>query len=343
MGITVRTRSFWLGLGTAVLVLGVTGLAWACGPQADMRVQPTSGPAGSEATVQGAGFPENAPVEVRWEAINGQLLGTAQGPDFSMAVTIPEVGEGTYTIVARPVGEAAYDRPTASAAFTVTAPARTSQGDTTAPSGEAQQGAEGDQATTEESQPATGDPAATQEEAPAPEEEAAPATAEESQPADTATSEESATREQPPATADETTAGDQPAEGSATDTGEGTAPAEEPGASQADEGTADTGEVTADEAAAADRYFEGSLPPARPPARAAQSDLWSGLKAEEGAGGGTALREETAGARPDQSLQAGLLLVGLGSAALLGGFLVAQARRRRVSTVAADAERGSGD
>lgn len=338
---TIHRRSFWLGLGTAVLLVGITGLAWACGPQADMRVQPTSGPAGSEVTVQGAGFPENAPVEVRWEAINGHLLATAHGPDFSMAVTIPEVGEGTYTIVARPVGEAAYDRPTASAAFTVTAAARSSEGDSTAPSGEPEQAAESEQATTEDDQQATGDSTATQEAAPAPapEQQAAPTTTQDSQPAaEPAPSDQTAQQE--PAATQEAAGSDQPADGSATDTADGTVPAEESGAIQADEEPGATGEETADGASAGERYFEGSLPPAQAPARAAESDLWSGLNAEDGAGD-AALREEPATAQPDQGLTAGLLLVGLGTAALLGGFLVAQVRRRRLRTVGTGPERPS--
>ncbi|HVE46580.1 MAG TPA: hypothetical protein VNA57_07535 [Acidimicrobiales bacterium] len=107
----------------AAVAVGAGGLAWACVPMPFMSVQPrASGPPGSEVTVIGASFP--GPVDIRWNGHDGALLASAEGPDFSRMVKIPETPEGLYVVfgVARdPAGGVAA---TASAAFQVIGPRR---------------------------------------------------------------------------------------------------------------------------------------------------------------------------------------------------------------------------
>ena len=63
-----------------------------------VRPQP-SGPAGSQVLVVGLGFDAAKPVEVRWGSVDGEGLGRASGPDFSVDVVIPDVAPGLYTLV----------------------------------------------------------------------------------------------------------------------------------------------------------------------------------------------------------------------------------------------------
>lgn len=114
----------------AGLTLGVStaaGLAWACVPQPRLiTVQPrASGPAGSEVTVASLGF-DPGRAEVRWNAADGDLLASAEGPDFSVPVKIPEAPDGVYHVVVlarSPGGEIGN---TASVSFQVTSSATAS-------------------------------------------------------------------------------------------------------------------------------------------------------------------------------------------------------------------------
>lgn len=84
----------------AAVMLAAATVAWACVPQPRLiTLQPrSSGPAGSAVTVAALGF-DPGRAEVRWNAGDGELLGTANGPDFSVGVTIPQVAEGLYHVV----------------------------------------------------------------------------------------------------------------------------------------------------------------------------------------------------------------------------------------------------
>lgn len=94
------------GVGAAFgLIMGL-GLAWACTPTSSIVLLPETGPAGSKITVAGQVAPDAgpaAPVEIRWNSVSGLLLGTVS-PDasrnFSAEVTVPEVGEGIYYVMA---------------------------------------------------------------------------------------------------------------------------------------------------------------------------------------------------------------------------------------------------
>lgn len=79
-------------------VVGI-GVAWACTPAAEISVSPAKGKSNDTATVSGAQFKE-APVQIHWETVNGPVIGTAQGPSFSVAVTIPDSAPGTHYLVA---------------------------------------------------------------------------------------------------------------------------------------------------------------------------------------------------------------------------------------------------
>jgi len=83
-----------------VTLLAATG-AWACFPLPVLSVQPrASGPAGTLVTVEGVDFGGGVASEVRWNAIDGPLLGRGSSDRFSIPVTIPQAGDGVYAIVA---------------------------------------------------------------------------------------------------------------------------------------------------------------------------------------------------------------------------------------------------
>jgi hypothetical protein len=80
------------------VLLGLSSLAWAC-TLPDIRLDRVSGPAGTEVNVTGSQFSEDA-VEIRWETKTGALLATAEGPEFSVEVTVPESSAGVAYMVA---------------------------------------------------------------------------------------------------------------------------------------------------------------------------------------------------------------------------------------------------
>jgi len=112
-------------------VLGIAGLvgaaatatgsvAWGCVPQPYIVVQPrASGPAGAQVEVIGDNF-EGGAVEIRWNRLDGDLLGKANGPTFSVTVTIPDQTEGLYSLLAISRGAQGEVGSIARAAFSVT-------------------------------------------------------------------------------------------------------------------------------------------------------------------------------------------------------------------------------
>ncbi len=136
----VKQRGTSLALfGLFVILMGAS-TAWACVPQPLITLSPqASGPRGSRVTVDGLAI--EGPVEIRWDAVDGPLLGKAMGPTFSAEVTIPEASEGLHAIIVaerRPDGGLGS---TGRASYEVTAPARSSVG------GEASQGTTADATT----------------------------------------------------------------------------------------------------------------------------------------------------------------------------------------------------
>ncbi len=85
-----------------LLVAVVAGAsAWACVPQPMIAsVQPRSSAApGAQVTVVGENF-SGSPVEIRWNGLQGPLLGTGNGPSFAVPVTVPDEAPGLYLLTA---------------------------------------------------------------------------------------------------------------------------------------------------------------------------------------------------------------------------------------------------
>lgn len=81
---------------------GVSGAA-ACVPFPFVSVAaPANGPPGTQVTLVGSEFPQD-PIEVRWNGSDGPTVATAEGPQFSVKVPIPEspVGLHTFVVLAR--------------------------------------------------------------------------------------------------------------------------------------------------------------------------------------------------------------------------------------------------
>ena len=87
-------------IGLVVATLAWAAAAWACFPLPLVTVAPqASGAAGDQVTVNGVDLGAGA-IEVRWNALDGTLLGRGSGPNFSIPVTIPDAPDGVYVIVA---------------------------------------------------------------------------------------------------------------------------------------------------------------------------------------------------------------------------------------------------
>ena len=87
-------------LVVAAALLVPAAVAWACVPNANVTVHPTSGPPGTQATVSGSGW-ANGPVRILWDQADGQVLAETRGPSFSgVPVTIPQSADGLRKIVA---------------------------------------------------------------------------------------------------------------------------------------------------------------------------------------------------------------------------------------------------
>ena len=90
-----------VGLMATIVVGGA--LAWACSPDANISLSSGSGAAGSAVSVSGSEFTYNrspAAVEIRWNSLNGPIIGRATGPHFSESVEIPEGATGLNVIYA---------------------------------------------------------------------------------------------------------------------------------------------------------------------------------------------------------------------------------------------------
>lgn len=97
--VSSRRAAMCISLLVSLVLLGAASSAIACVPASSVSLQPQSGPSGSTTTVKGESFPKGD-VEIRWDSLNGQVLGMAQGPSFSLPVTIPNVEPGVYRVLA---------------------------------------------------------------------------------------------------------------------------------------------------------------------------------------------------------------------------------------------------
>lgn len=92
---SLRRSSFLLGF--LAVVVAVAGTALACVPQPLVSLQPrSSGLPGSRVRLSAVAV--NGAAEIRWNAIDGQLLATGSGPSFSVDITIPDEPEGLYAV-----------------------------------------------------------------------------------------------------------------------------------------------------------------------------------------------------------------------------------------------------
>ena len=113
------------GVLIAAVVLGVASFAWACTNFARVdAINPPADAPRSEVTVRGAGVGPNALVQLRWNALDGQVIGSAAADGnggFSVKGLVPANAlPGVYSVIAV-AGQTGVGR----AAFEVTAPAGT--------------------------------------------------------------------------------------------------------------------------------------------------------------------------------------------------------------------------
>lgn len=117
-----RQRRIWVAVAaTAALAAGGGAMAWACTAAASLSVRwpdapleqgggvpgtALSGAPGAQVSVVGTYFRSDVPVQVRWNNADGPVLATAEGPDFSLELSIPDDAPGVHTVVAvQPAGE----------------------------------------------------------------------------------------------------------------------------------------------------------------------------------------------------------------------------------------------
>lgn len=307
-----------VAVAAALMIFGAASVAWACTQQAFIgSISPGSGPAGSRATVTARMF-NPGPVQIRWNSTDGTLLATGTGPDFAVAVTIPNATPDTYSVVAvQREGNVVLGK--ASISFTVT-PADTamsggynsSEGGTTASEGQAASGSTSRSSSGNQVAPGGSDPAA-----------------------GSVTSGNGGaafpTESQAPGASAPTPAAPTSAASSAHSVASGSA-----GTAQSGGGTVRS-PLTASTAAPGDRN-QNSIPAtaatddvssASPSARSATADLWGGFASSEPSRSvGLDAPVSGSGSTSPLALGAGLLSVGL--VALFAGFGVAEHRRRRV-------------
>ena len=91
------SRTLLLGmLGSLGVMTAFAGLAWACTPQARIRLSTGSvSTEGSTITVTGTQFVPG-PVEIRLDS--GPILAVATGPDFTTTITLPKAKRGVYFV-----------------------------------------------------------------------------------------------------------------------------------------------------------------------------------------------------------------------------------------------------
>ena len=147
-----QTRPVWCIAGAAVaIVLGASSYAFACSASAYLGpLSPNAGPRGTEVTVTGSSWAASSsrstdsnasvgPVEIRWGSESGPILGTANGPEFSVNVVIPDAAPAYYVItgVARRGDGTVVGRQSRTFRLTASAPAATSTptGSSTTPTG----------------------------------------------------------------------------------------------------------------------------------------------------------------------------------------------------------------
>lgn len=81
------------------MLLSAAAVAWACTAQLPMSVKPGAAAPGTPVTVSGESA--RGPVELRWNGVDGPLVGrAADGSAFALGFKVPDVAPGVYTLVA---------------------------------------------------------------------------------------------------------------------------------------------------------------------------------------------------------------------------------------------------
>ncbi|MEJ7763992.1 MAG: hypothetical protein WKF86_00690 [Acidimicrobiales bacterium] len=107
-----------VGMASAAVLAG-TSAGWACVPQPLLTLTPVaSGPEGTEVIVNA--YSVSGRAEIRWNAIDGPMLGTGQGPVFSVPLKVPSSAPGLYTVLLLERGPGGALGSTGRAAFQVT-------------------------------------------------------------------------------------------------------------------------------------------------------------------------------------------------------------------------------
>lgn len=106
-------RTLLATLATVAMTVSGAALSWACTPESEIAAHGANGnaygPAGSEVTARGERFPANTPVQLRWTNARGETVATIptqRGSEFTVVTTAPRVADGTYYITANAVDEA---------------------------------------------------------------------------------------------------------------------------------------------------------------------------------------------------------------------------------------------
>lgn len=86
------------------VTLALASFAWACTDFTEITsITPSADPAAATAAVKGSGAPAGSVVELRWNALNGPVIGRATADAtgaFATDAAIPDVPAGIYTVVA---------------------------------------------------------------------------------------------------------------------------------------------------------------------------------------------------------------------------------------------------
>ena len=119
LGVTVTSRAALGAVIGGALMLVFATIVFACTYIPHLyAISPRVGVPGTDMTLQGNAATTTHPVTLRWNGVNGPVLGTAT-PDgqgnFQTTVKVPDVAPGTYFVVADSGG-----RDVARAAFEVT-------------------------------------------------------------------------------------------------------------------------------------------------------------------------------------------------------------------------------
>ena len=107
----MRTARRWapVGVGAALVVMVTAAAGWACIAGPTLRVTPGDAKPGQQVTLSGFSYKSDMPIVVRWNALDGPVLGTFMpaggrfGDDefLNGTVTVPaDAKPGSYVLVA---------------------------------------------------------------------------------------------------------------------------------------------------------------------------------------------------------------------------------------------------